>query len=97
MKNYRKKPVVIQAKQYTQEMQDKFIALGKCETPVAVTLDEIDGANFKWDAQTKKLSIDTLEGDQHIVSVNDFIIRGVQGEHYACKPDIFEKTYEAVE
>lgn len=40
--------------------------------------------------------IDTLEGD-HIVTPGDWIITGVKGEHYACKPDIFEMTYEAIE
>lgn len=37
--------------------------------------------------------IDTLEGS-HVVCPGDFIITGVQGEHYPCKPDIFEATYE---
>jgi hypothetical protein len=41
-------------------------------------------------------SIDTLEGLIH-ASSGDWIIRGVQGEFYPCKPDIFESTYEAVE
>jgi len=40
--------------------------------------------------------IETLEGD-HLVSPGDWIITGVKGEHYPCKPDIFEMTYEAVE
>lgn len=40
--------------------------------------------------------IDTLEGG-HIVCPGDWIITGVHGEHYPCKPDIFEKTYEQVE
>jgi len=40
--------------------------------------------------------IDTLEGG-HIVCPGDWIITGVQGERYPCKPDIFEATYEAVE
>jgi hypothetical protein len=40
--------------------------------------------------------IDTLEG-VHIVSPGDWIITGVKGEHYPCKPDIFEMTYERVE
>lgn len=39
--------------------------------------------------------IDTLEGG-HIVCPGDWIITGVNGEHYPCKPDIFEKTYEPV-
>lgn len=39
--------------------------------------------------------VDTLEGG-HRVCPGDWIITGVQGEHYPCKPDIFEETYEAV-
>jgi hypothetical protein len=41
------------------------------------------------------IDIDTLEGFIH-ASSGDWIIRGVQGEFYPCKPDIFEQTYEAV-
>ena len=40
--------------------------------------------------------IDTLEGG-HIVCPSDFIITGVKGKHYPCKPDIFEQTYESAE
>jgi hypothetical protein len=40
--------------------------------------------------------IDTLEGG-HIVCPGDWVITGVQGEHYPCKPDIFAATYEAAE
>lgn len=40
-----------------------------------------------------KLVIPTLEGDL-IASKNDYIIKGVQGEYYPCKPDIFSETYE---
>lgn len=40
--------------------------------------------------------IDTLEGIMR-VDINDWIIKGVNGEFYPCKPDIFEKTYEPVE
>jgi hypothetical protein len=39
--------------------------------------------------------IDTLEGS-HIVCPGDWIITGVKGEHYPCKPDVFQATYEAV-
>lgn len=39
------------------------------------------------------IMIKTLEG-QHIASLNDYLIRGIKGEHYACKPDIFAATYE---
>jgi hypothetical protein len=40
--------------------------------------------------------ISTLEGG-HVVTPGDFIITGIKGEHYPCKPDIFEATYEKVE
>lgn len=42
------------------------------------------------------MRIHTLEGD-HVCSEGDFIIKGVKGEFYPCKPDIFEATYEAAE
>jgi hypothetical protein len=42
------------------------------------------------------LIIPTLEGD-HTASLGDFIIKGVAGEFYPCKPDIFERTYEKAE
>lgn len=42
-----------------------------------------------------KLYIKTLEGD-HLATPGDFIIKGVKGEFYPCKPDIFEMTYEPV-
>ncbi len=43
-----------------------------------------------------ELDIPTLEGVMH-ASVGDYIITGVHGEQYPCKPDIFEETYELVE
>lgn len=43
----------------------------------------------------KELYIETLEGTMH-ASIGDWIITGVNGEKYPCKPDIFEKTYEPV-
>jgi len=45
--------------------------------------------------RTNMLLIVTLEGD-HMASPGDFIIKGVKGEFYPCKPDIFKMTYEAV-
>lgn len=44
----------------------------------------------------KEMYIDTLEGVMH-ASIGDFIVTGVNGEQYPCKPDIFLKTYERVE
>lgn len=44
----------------------------------------------------KEIDIETLEGTMH-ASVGDWIITGVNGEKYPCKPDIFKKTYEPLE
>lgn len=41
------------------------------------------------------LVIKTLEGE-HIATIGDYIIKGVKGEYYPCKPDIFEMTYELI-
>jgi hypothetical protein len=77
---YRKKPVVIEAIQLT------FFNIEKVEEFVGGDM----GKNEK--GQTV---IATLEGAM-ICSLGDFIIKGVNGEFYPCKPDIFEKTYEKV-
>ena len=47
------------------------------------------------DKTDKPVVIKTLEGDMK-ASIGDFIITGVNGEQYPCKPDIFEKTYEII-
>jgi hypothetical protein len=45
---------------------------------------------------TRRVAIQTLEGEM-VGNVGDWLITGVNGEQYPCKPDIFEKTYEPVE
>lgn len=84
---YRKKPVVIDAIQFDGHNYREIIDF--------VGTDQMKETYLKiTDLQTPVIR--TLEGD-HYVSNGDFIIRGVHGEHYPCKPDIFEKTYERVE
>jgi len=81
---YRKKPVVIEAVQWTgRNINEVHKFLGK------------GWENQEWDGNDF-IIIPTLEGD-HRADKGDFIIRGVQGEVYPCKPDIFEATYESVE
>ena len=46
--------------------------------------------------ETGKVVIQTLEGDM-VANVGDWIIKGIAGEFYPCKPDIFDQTYEVVE
>lgn len=94
---YRKKPVVIEAFQYNGDLIN---ADGKYYVPDwavqafeegTIYFDSLDAATPPYE-----LFIKTLEGVHH-VSVGDYVIRGVKGELYPCKPDIFEETYEIVE
>ncbi len=85
---YRKKPVVIDAWQWnghTPGDARKFCT------------DNIPDRNFGVGGLKGKIGmiIPTLEGD-HVAEAGDWIIRGVKGEYYPCKPDIFKLTYEPV-
>jgi hypothetical protein len=82
MSLYRKKPVVIEAVQFdgTYATADAAMALN----PIAISCTE---------SLPMKLSISTLEGTM-IANPGDYVIRGVKGEVYPCKPDIFAATYE---
>lgn len=85
---YRKKPVEVEALQFTRgnwaEIQ-QFTG-GKA---MGLTIERRPGGKCT-------CVIPTLEGD-HIATEFDYIIKGVSGEFYPCKPDIFRKTYETVE
>lgn len=82
MAKYRKKPVVVEAIQY----------VGSNKTEILKFIFSYVDPNTEADP----LTIQTLEGKMN-VSINDWVIKGVNGEFYPCKPDIFEKTYEPVE
>ena len=96
---YRKKPVVIEAYQITQSNRTNlhdwpdWLVSAWCKDAVGVTT--VYPTNFPDSDGTDQLQINTLEGKM-TVGWDDFIIQGVSGELYACKPGIFEKTYEAV-
>lgn len=80
---FRKKPVVIEALQLTAEtVWEVWNWMG-----VAVAKD------LHWNNDEGYITIQTLEGD-HKAQKGDWIIKGVKGEFYPCKPDIFEATYE---
>lgn len=101
---FRKKPVVIEAVQYIAEGEVpaiKFLGgytqddykkegdhIGSYETDTAIFTMCSD--------HTVSIQIKTLEGNMR-VSDGDWIIKGVHGEYYPCKNDIFEKTYEPAE
>ena len=96
MAKYRKKPVEVEAFQFTQERHGsnaewpEWLLMAWNNEPPKV------GALFRksGDGPVSYL-ISTLEGALHI-SVDDWLIQGIQGELYPCKPDIFEATYELV-
>lgn len=93
---YRKKPVTIEAFQYAGTLKD--CKGNYCVPSWAVEAFESGTMYYKSILANipPELIIHTLEGD-HLVNIGDYIIRGIQGELYPCKPDIFEQTYERVE
>lgn len=94
---YRKKPVAIEAFQYDGDL---IKSDGKYYVPDwAVEAFEkriLFYANEDSKLAPCELFVKTLEGSMH-VSVNDYVIKGVDGELYPCKPNIFEKTYDKEE
>jgi hypothetical protein len=94
---YRKKPVIINAFQWTgrpdQTEDPEWIvdAIKRKEVWFETGRD-----NPFLDAGECRMVIKTLEGN-HIANVGDYIIQGVKGEIYPCKPDIFEMTYDKIE
>ena len=102
IKKYRKKPIVIKALKF----DGTYEGILKVKDFVGESFkDEVDivntnmypkygfSKNYKYTVY--KATIKTLEGD-HKASPGDYIIQGVNGEFYPCKPDIFKKTYEEV-
>lgn len=91
---YRKKPVVIEAFQFDGDMIDKT---GKWYVPEwaakAFEAKVLYFDSLSKDSPPCELFVKTLEGIHH-VSVGDYVIQGVKGELYPCKPDIFEMTYD---
>ena len=96
---YRKKPVVVDAIQL-KKTQISIRAILEMMGQAVIT--KCDGASYKFYEYCNMIfdkgymEIETLEGIMK-ASIGDYIIKGVNGEFYPCKPDIFEKTYEAVE
>ena len=84
---YRKKPVVISAVRF-EDTPDSLVAIGRMGLdPIVVSYA---------DPAAPILTIKTLEGVMS-ANVGDYVIRGVKGEFYPCKSDIFLQTYEPAE
>jgi hypothetical protein len=93
---FRKKPVVIEAVQFRYDERGMIALKEFCGD----ALGNVTKARHP-DARAEA-EIGTLEDGvhlkvKHIATEGDWIIKGVQGEFYACKPDIFEATYEKAE
>lgn len=87
MPNFRKKPIVIQAEHFDGKDPEGdllLMCLNRGSQP--------DGLLPTYHKETETLTVPTLEGD-HTASKGDWIIKGIKGELYPCKPDIFEATY----
>jgi hypothetical protein len=97
---YRKKPVVIEAFQMTPERRasnaDWPHWLHEAWQKHTWEVGALFPAVYHSTPDGDLLEIRTLEG-VHLVSEGDWIIRGIKGELYPCKPDIFEATYESAE
>ena len=97
---FRKKPVVIEAFQMTKERRSDNSEwpgwLHRAWHKEWHEVSAVRGEDFPVSDDTDRLIIHTLEGI-HTVNWNDWVIQGVAGELYPCKPDIFEATYERVE
>lgn len=87
---YRKRPVTIEALKFDGTLSSLRVIQNYFQTidTLACDINSSSRVTF-W-------KIATLEGG-HIVSVGDYVIRGIKGEYYPCKPDIFEMTYEPIE
>lgn len=84
MAKYRKKPVIVEAERFTDENKNRvFTWIRTSVEPIFV--DSLPA-----------MRIPTLEGDM-IARIGDWIIKGVKGEYYPCRHDIFVMTYELVE
>jgi len=85
-KKFKKKPVIIRAIQFTNESKD-MVYNTLCEIQQNIMPSSKNGIPC--------LLIPTLEGEM-TASIDDWVIQGINGELYPCKPNIFEKTYEEV-
>lgn len=89
IEKYVKRPVIMEAVQYTGKNVMEIISFVGLRHIRVKYVDKFDSS------KGAEITIITFEGD-HYVSVNDYIIKGIKGEFYPCKPDIFEQIYERV-
>ncbi len=83
---YRKKPIEIEAIQYTEDTQDEVMEFLTCVFECHYPTNN---------SGNPYIEIETLEGN-HMARFGDWIIKGVEGEFYPCKDSIFRRTYDVV-
>jgi hypothetical protein len=95
---YRKKPVVIDAVQWTGNISELSAFLAEFDLHITPPNGEPSCSKCAMSlSETGSIIIPTLEGVMAAsASSKDWIIRGIQGEFYPCKPDIFQATYTSV-
>lgn len=97
MEQYRKKPVVIEAIKFAKDNLIEVISFVEQKDKHTIVKSALAGGDryLDWEESVIKggFKIKTLEGEM-TASVGDWIIKGIKGEFYPCKPDIFEATYE---
>jgi len=94
MAKYRKKPVVIEAMQWNgNNTREVIMFMGQKVNDDSITQEKF--YDYCENVARDGIKIETLEGTM-TASMGDYIIQGISGEFYPCKPGIFEKTYEIV-
>lgn len=102
MKKYRKKPVVIEAIQlHPGNIKQVYELVHKTNVTLSNRVDEGKWEDYESSVLVNGMNVPTLEDGpdgraKHVASIGDYIIKGIEGEFYPCKPDIFLKTYEEV-
>lgn len=94
MSIYRKKPVTIEAFKLGTDAMPDWFSDARTKNIVMTHSSTVISTN-PFESNLSHATIKTLEGD-HRAYLGDYIIKGVKGELYPCKPDIFELTYEFV-
>jgi hypothetical protein len=95
---YKKKPVVIEAIQYKilNEIPCKYGIHKESNSMEIAMFMGLSIQHVHFDKKGEYIEIEKLEGVMR-ADINDYIIKGIKGEFYPCKPDIFEQTYELAE
>lgn len=99
MNKYRKKPVVIEALQLTKQNIREVYTFIYSEPDTKNPISSDRWYDYEGLVKAEGLKLKTLEsdGETQTASIGDYIIKGIQGEFYPCKPDIFKATYDKVD